>query len=250
MIKRLLGASIVSVCLFVFSGAVFADMGGYGYNYSSYQFQMQKAPPKNDSLEFARDGKSYYAYAGYVFSYHFNDKFITFDDALTEFTIALDGKKALPDQFHGIEVGMGKQLSKHFDLRASYIQQFIEKRNGTISQEGVNVASLSKVSMKGMSVNLLYFFNTIARFQFGAEIGASIMHVSDIVETSGFTYNLPDNNTTEVDPNLGLELVVHFTPSIALRLNEKYIWHSGSEVSSGELNTLVGLSYALFTSNN
>lgn len=210
--------------------------------------------PQHD--EYARTGHDYYIYGGYVFSYHFNDKTtITSSENLTtgDF-LTISPKTALPDTFHAIEIGFGKQWGQHLDFQIAYLQQFEKTKTATgslSSLPGSPVPTSAQISSKGIGINFVFLINPNDPFQVGASFGAHVEHYTQTVTATNTasnitaTYILPDDNTTEIDPTAGLQLIYSFTPEFAIRLHGTYIWHTQSKISSGEINAFVGFSYIL-----
>lgn len=231
----------------------FAD-SSYFYDSSQYPeetaeqiMQQKEQEAAQEKARFARTGNDYYVYAGYLYSYHFNDKntlLILGSDLFTQANIS--PKDNLPNTFNSVEVGFGKQWSKHLDFQIAYVQQFNKSKNSQIAVVASPlVPGTATIRKKGLSFDFLYIFNPDDRFQVGAELGVEVMHISDTIVANSITYQLPDDNTTEIDPTSGLELVFEMTPSLALRVNGQYAWHTQSKVSSGEVNAFVGLSYII-----
>lgn len=241
----------------------------YFYDSSQYTEISQAEIAKQEKeaeLRFARTGHDYYVYGGYLYSYHFNDKNAVTSSETTvgnfgiTATVTLSPQAALSDTFNGLEIGFGKQWSRHLDFQIAYIQEFEKIKHGTgtviAGSSAASSLTTAKISMKGIGINFLYLLNPDDRFQVGAKLGLRIEHYNETVIATTTpitppnipptnTYELPGHNTAEIDPAGGLEFVYSITPELAVRLNGVYVWHTQSKISSGEVNAFVGLSYIL-----
>lgn len=246
MLRKLTQYAVLSLTLLISAGNTFADQQGYYYD--SENFHLLTAKPQDDLYDFSRSGKAYYVYAGYVYSYHFNDKnTIGASGPLPIFEAAVKPSSDLPDQFHSVEVGVGKEWGKYLDIQIAYMQQFENQKTSTVSifPGSTGVSSVGKKSAKGLMINFLGIFNPEDQFQVGGEIGISVMSISDYILAGGITYRLPDDDTVEIDPTFGMEFIMQLTHGLAMRLRGQYIWHTDSKISSGEINALAGFSYTL-----
>ncbi len=277
MLCRYAKLSVLATVLLSLAGSVVAgDVPGFDYGYafqSPNKSQVRKRSVARSRLRklkftqlqieqreglayqrgensFARDGRAYYVYGGYVFSYHFNDKTAHVWDFPTIATqISVNTKTALPDMFHGYEIGIGKEWGKHLDIQIAYLQQFERTKNATItrisSNPHVSQTSVAKTEKKGFGINFLCIFNPDDQIQAGASLGIVVTHISDTLIANTLHYRLPDDNITEIDPAFGLAFVFQVTPKVAFRVNGQYVWHTVNKVSSGEVNSLFGLSYTI-----
>jgi len=235
------------MCLLLSVGSAYADDDAYNFDDNSFQLANQQYwQQRKVDYGFQRDGKSFYVYGGAVLSYHFNDKTITQYETTGSQQATISAKHTLPDMFNGFAFGFGKEWGLHLDVQLAYVQQLEKTRSGsitTIAPSGTLLGVGTK-SMKGMTLDFLYIFNPTGQVQAGASLGAMLLAVKDTFKTdNALVYNLPDDNTTEVDPLAGLSFIFQITPKIALRCDSQYVWHTQNQVASGQVNVIVGMSY-------
>jgi len=240
---------VVLTSVLLSSTSIFAGTMDFDYGTNAYHLHanVDKAIVFDDGQHYyARDGRSFFLYSGYVY----NINFLTtttrdgFNPVATPSQITYSGKSILPDSFNSIEVGFGRQWGKHVDVRFAYIQQFEETKNGTVTPfGGVATAAKGTVSMKGVYLGMDFIFNPNDQFQMGTILGATIADRDIEIIYNNSTFQVED--TTEINPTAGVELLCYLTKSFALRFSGQYTLSAYTKVSSGEMNIFGGLSYNL-----
>lgn len=213
-----------------------------GYNYDSQEFRIEPSTKAAHDAEdgYSRTGKETYVYGAYLFTNRFLDnksQTLTGPSGATE---TYNVRGVTPKTFHGIDIGIGKAVDRHVDLQFAYVQQFIKKATGTIN----SMASENTIAMQGLDFNVLYLFNPDDEIQVGAKIGVRVADFHEKVTLNGANY-YPVEDTTEINPKFGMDLIWQFTNSFALRLGAAYTISAYRVIYDGDIGGFMGLSYTL-----
>lgn len=213
-----------------------AFAGGYDYPKEDLSgYNLQPNFKVSDESDWTRSGNAVYFFGGYVYANRFlknTTKTFTSGSA----TITYKPKSVYPKTFSGVEFGFGKEFSQHIDLQMAYLQYLKEtKTTGS-------TAITSK--MNAVMGDVGYVFNPDDEFQVMLKAGAVVGQFYTTSLDAGTTY-FPLNDTTKIDPNVGLDFLFQFTKSIGFRVSAMYIADVQSVNSSGEANILAGLNYTL-----
>jgi hypothetical protein len=226
-----------SILLVLSPALVFA--GGYNYQKEDLSgYSLQPDTGSRGDNESVRTGHSIYLFGGYVFA----DRFLS-SDAKTIYdasgsTLTYIPSKAVPNTFNGLQVGIGKQVSTHFDLQASYIQDFEAKKSSVY--QGLNY--LFKVKSNGLLGDFEYIFNPYSDFQAGLQVGAMITEITNTISVDNSPYYTV-SDTTKIDPAGGLELLYQFSQDFGVRMSGLYIAETQGTNSHGQIDAIVSLSY-------
>ena len=222
----------------------FAFAGGYDYSKEDLSgYNLQPNFKVSDESDYSRDGHAVYFFGGYVRTYRFlkNENKII-HDPIKDASYSYTPKNFLPSSFNGLEVGVGKEVTRNINFEAAYMQQFEAKKSGTTG--GNNTAFSTAVKMNGVLGDVGYVFNPDDMFQVMAKLGVMLAQFTTsatIAGSSSFTFN----DSTKVDPALGMEFLFQFSKNFGLRMDGMYVADSQSTNTNGEVNALVGLNYTL-----
>lgn len=232
-----------SALVFMSACTMCAFAGGYDYtkeDLSGYNLQ-PNFKVNNESKSVGRDGHSVYFFGGYVYADRFLDSGTkTIYDPILNTAYSYTPKNFLPNTFNGLEIGMGKELTRYINVEMAYIQQFVANKSGRVS----NTPYTTSVKMNGFLADAGFVFNPDDAFQVMAKVGAQLSQFTNsatINNSASFTFN----NTTKVEPALGMEFLWQFNHSLGLRIDMMYVADTQSTNSSGEANALLGLNYTL-----
>lgn len=216
-----------------------------GYDYQKEDlsgYDLQPNLEVNDQAEYMRNGHDLYLFGGYVYTRPLlSDSVRTIaDPSSSGDTISYKPSKIVPDSFNGLDIGLGKEVSRHFDLQASYLQYFESKKTSVLDGSNLHY----KIKTNAVMGDLAYVINPSSRFQVLCQMGAMLKQTSSMVSGDGSSYYTVSNNTN-VDPMLGMEFLMQFTKSIGLRMGVSYVLQMQDDNSHGNLNGLLALNYVV-----
>ena len=237
-----------SVVILLSACTPFALAAGYDYtkeDLSGYNLQptFEVTSKQTESTDFSRNGKAVYFFGGYVYTERFlkntsKDIYNPIDNT----TYSYSPKSLFSSSFSGLNIGVGKEVSRYIDFEASYIQQFEQSKSGTTISPAASTSTT--VKMNGMLGDMGIVFNPDDRFQVIGKLGvllAQFTTTASIANSASFTFS--DN--TKVDPAAGLEFLMQFNRHIGMRLDTLYVADTQSSNSNGEIDAILGLNYIL-----
>lgn len=227
---------LISTC------TIYAFAGGYDYTKEDLSgYNLQPNFRVNNESDYSRDGTAVYFFGGYVYTARFlKSSTQTIFDPINEVSYPYTPKAIFPNTFHGLEIGMGKELTRYINVEMAYLQQFVQKKSGTVFGNSFSTS----VKMNGFLADAGFVFNPDDMFQFIAKLGVQLSQFTNSTSINGassFTFS----NSTKVDPALGLELLCQFNKNVGLRIDAMYVADMQSSNSSGEANIMAGLNYTL-----
>lgn len=237
---------LISFCAMVtvFSPAVFAD---YYFDSSNYPVEpnMKITAENSPEVQYAHTKNRFYFYAGYVYTYRFlngvTQSVVSIQPSPVTATYPVN-KNNTPSSFHGMTVGIGKALSDHVDVQVAYLQDFKEKKQFTAADSGgIGSSGRNEISMKGFLADVLYIFNPHSRMRVGIKGGVTVADFDEKIVTPTASWR-PLDNTTEVNPNMGLDLVLQMAKHVALRVDGLYTFSAYRNFYDGDIAVMAGLS--------
>lgn len=216
-----------------------AIAGGYDYEKEDLSgYSLQPDLKVSDAGDYSRNGHSVYIFGGYAFSHRFLSDSHKTIYTLTGASTHYIPSKALPAGLHGLQIGFGKELSRRFDLQASYIQFFSKKKTSHFN----NASYIFQVKSNGILGDVAYVFNPYGQFQMLFQVGAMVLQTTNSISVNSTTY-VTATDSTKIDPAGGLEFLVQFTNHIGMRASGLYIADTQSTNSHGEMIGVVSLNY-------
>ena len=237
--RRLIRYSAIAV-LSLCSGFAFAD----GYDYTKEDLSGYSLQPNLNSGEqsdYARNGHAVYFYGGYLYTYRFLNSSNQTLIGPGGVTINYTPKNLYPSSFPaGFEFGVGKEWNKYIDLQLAYLQELQQTKSGSVG--GYAFSTQTEVNNLLAAVNVV--INPDDMFQASVKVGAMASQFQNKVSIQGSSY-YSLNNSTKIDPAIGMDFLAQFTKHVGLRFGTLYIADIGSSNSSGEINAFLGLNYVL-----
>lgn len=196
---------------------------------------------------FARTGHDVYAFGGYLFSHslYSNDTVVGTGGT----GVPYRAQDVAPNNFSGLEIGLGKELSRHMALQVAYFHGFKKGRSSTVA----GTPGTNHLSFMGMAVDGVYTFNPDCRFQVAGKLGVSVLDVHS--ETTGYgtggtAANPAVADVTHVVPTVGLQGEYRITGRYSVLAAAKYAFQSYQARTvqpspEGNFSFLVGMSYYL-----
>lgn len=226
-----------AVLLLVSATAVFA--GGYDYSKEDLSgYNLQPNFKVDDESDYSRNGRDLYLFGGGLFTYRFlsdDSQTVTSPSGSRSYV----PKNVMPDDFYGIELGFGKELSRHFDAQVAYLQNFSKTKDSRVSGN-----TSMTVKMNGIAADVGYVFNPDSQFQVMAKFGTLLSDFHQSITIDNVSY-YPTLDSTKIDPLLGLDFITQFTQRVALRIGVTYAFSTYREASNGQADAFAGLSYIL-----
>lgn len=230
-----------STIVLLLACSIYAFASGFDYTkedlsgYNQPNFRVQNEFPDS------RDGDSVYFFGGYVYT----DRFLatgnkTMVDSINGFRFPYTPKTIFPAAFHGLEIGIGKELTRYINIEIAYNQQFVEKKSGSVN----GVPFSTSVKMNGLLTDIGFVFNPDDAFQLMAKLGIQLSQFTNSLSFATFPADT-FNDSTKLDPAIGLELLWQFNPAVGLRIDTMYVAETQGANSSGEANIMAGLNYTL-----
>lgn len=236
-----------SAILLTLSSAALAEAGygcpaGMGCNNADKNgsFELQSNQVVQDPDGYQRTGHEMYFYTGYEYDYAFltNSNQTVTNGNLP--SISYNASTSNPNSFNGFEIGIGKALSMHTDLQLAYLQFFTSSNASTINGQSSTVYQ----KIQGLKGDVAIIINPQDAFQVGVSLGARLYQYYQ-TSTIGGTNYYPQNDSTVVNPDAGLQLAYHFTNNFSALVNTDYTFNPNSQISDGDLTVLVGMGYTL-----
>ena len=232
-----------SVLVFLSTCSIYAFAGGFDYtkeDLSGYNSQ-PNFKVNGGSSGVSRDGNAVYFFGGYVYTNRFLDSGTkTIFDPINNITYPYTPKTLFPNVYNGLEIGIGKELTRYINVEMAYNQQFVAKKTGTAFGNSYSTS----VKMNGVLLDAGFVFNPDDPFQVMGKLGVQLSQFNNSVSinnSSSFTFS----DSTKIDPALGLEFLYQFNRNVGLRLDTMYVANTQSSNSSGEANIMLGLNYTL-----
>lgn len=239
MRKIILSGSILALSL----SSTLALAGGYNYEKEDMSgYNLQPSLKMSDDSDYSRTGHELYFFGGYVYTHRFlSDNAKTIHNATGALTTYVPST-AVPNTFNGLQIGFGKAVSTHFDIQASYIQNFESDKSS--SKSGTNI--IFKVKANSLLGDVAYIFNPYDQFQVSLQVGAMLMQTTNTIDVNGVQYYTANPSTsTKIDPTLGLAFLMQFTRNMGMRMGLLYAAETQSTNSHGQADALVSLSYTV-----
>lgn len=227
-----------SIALLTVSGTI-ALAGGYDYpkeDLSGYELQPQLSV--SDESDFSRSGHAVYAFGGYVYTHRFlsgQQNYLFGPPNPLSYTPSA----IFPPDFNGVEIGVGKEWSRHVDFQLAYIQYFRERKYRTI--DGVSFYVSQK--MNGLLGDVAYIFNPDDQFQISAKAGAMLSEFHTNATANGSLY-VPRDDSTKVDPAAGLEFLFQFNRNVGMRVSAMYVAETQTSLTHGQIDLMAGFSFS------
>jgi hypothetical protein len=235
--KIILSGSIVLLSL----SSTLALAGGYNYEKEDMSgYNLQPSLKVSEESEYNRTGHELYFFGGYVYTHRFlsdNAKTIHNLNGTLGSYIPSD---AVPANFNGLQIGMGKALSTHFDFQASYIQDFEADKT---SNNGGN-SYLYKVKANSLLGDVAYIFNPYDQFQVLLQVGAMLTQITNTISVNSAPYYTV-SDSTKIDPAAGLEFLMKFTQNLGVRMGALYVAETQGTNSHGQLDGILSLNYTV-----
>ncbi|HLB57037.1 MAG TPA: outer membrane beta-barrel protein [Coxiellaceae bacterium] len=220
--------------------------GGFDYNkedtsgYSDYSVQPNFQV--NDGTNYTRNGHAVYFFGGYVYTYRLlNSTTSSIYNPITNVTYSFDPNSLFSNSASNIEVGAGREMSKYINFEAAYIQQFTANKNGDIG----GIATTTSVKMSGLLLDMGIAFNPDDQFQVLGKLGAQLSQFTTsatVANSAAFTFN----DSTKLDPAVGLEFLMQCSQNFAFRIDTMYVADAQSnQYSDGQIDTLAGINVSL-----
>lgn len=237
MRKIILSGSIVLLSL----SSTHALAGGYDYEKEDMSgYNLQPSLKVSDESDYSRSGHELYFFGGYAYTHRFlRDEAKTINN-LTGGTTTYVPSKAVPSSFNGLQLGVGKALSTHFDLQVSYTQDFEAEKSS--SNGGTNF--LYKVKANNLLGDVAYIFNPYDQFQVLLQVGAMLTQATNTISVNNAPYYTV-SDSTKIDPTLGLEFLMQFTKNMGMRMSTLYVAETQGTNSNGQLAAIASLSYTV-----
>lgn len=228
--------------IFIFATMTYAVAGSFDYTKEDMSgYSLQPHFVVNDSSSVSRDGHAVYFFGGYMYTERFlHSSTQTVYNPLNDTTYAYTPKSVFPSSYSGLELGIGKQLTRFINVEMAYNQQFVAKKTGTV----FGVPFSTSVKMNGVLADVGFVFDPDSVFQVMAKLGVQLSQFNDSASFS----NQPSftlNDSTKVDPAAGVEFLFQFNRHFGLRVDTMYVAETQSSNSNGEANILAGLNYTL-----
>lgn len=229
--------------LFSASVSVFAD----GYDYAKEDLAgyvpddgvISNGPQHSDEMNYARNGRSVYFFGGYVYAHQFwkssSQTLVTGGGSLT-----YNPNNIFPNGFNAFQLGIGKELTRYLDMQFAYLQYLQSSKSSTI--QGFNAST--EVKSSGVLGALNIVFNPDSAFQVSAKLGAVVQENDDTVSVAGSSYYTL-NNSTRVQPAIGMDFLWNFVPSFGMRFGLLYIADVEGNYSNGNALGMVSLNYTM-----
>lgn len=229
-----------SVLLLALSSTL-ALAGGYDYEKEDLSgYSLQPDLQVHDEGDYSRDGHAVYLFGGYAFSQRFLSDSHKTIYTLTGASTHYIPSKAVPEGLHGLQVGVGKELSRRVDFQASYIQFFSDEKTSSFNGSTYRY----KVKSNGVLGDIAYIFNPYDQFQILFQAGAMLLQTTNSISVGGVSY-FTNNDSTKIDPAAGLEFLIQFTKHLGVRTSMLYVMESQSTNSHGEIMGLAALNYVV-----
>lgn len=196
-----------------------------------------KSTDHND--DYQRTGREFYVYGGYRYTHTFLTNTQQTASNSTS-SVGYIPNSALPDNFNGLEIGIGKAMGYFVDLQLAYLQQLTSSTNSTIN----NSASTIYTKMQGVKGDAVFIINPDDPFQVDVALGATVANYDQSI-TVGTAAFYPSYNTTQINPNAGLEFVYNITNHFAVRADTDYTFSLNNRASDGDFGAMIGMSYTL-----
>lgn len=229
-----------SATIFFSVCTTFAVAGGYDYAKEDLNgYTLQPNLKVSDESDFTRDGNAFYFFGGYLYT----DRLLKSSQlsiSNSQSTQTYAPKSVLPSTFNGLQIGAGKEWSRHVDFQLSYFQHFIAKKSSTFN----GLPFSTSVKFNGILADVGYIFNPDDQFQVMAKVGAVVGEFYNTFVVSGASYFITDDET-KIDPAAGVEFLFQFTKHVGFRVSTMYIANTQTSLSNGEINALAALSYTL-----
>lgn len=161
----------------------------------------------------AKTGNGVYAFGGYYLSHSFYR-----DDTLTSGGVNYKAANVAPHNLSGVEVGLGKELTRHVALEIAYLHAFAKSRSNTVSGTPGRV----KLSGMGVAFDGLYTFNPDSCFQVSAKLGVSVVDSHSEVTGYGLAATAV-TDVTHVNPLIGMKFEYRFNEKYSMYANVKYV---------------------------
>lgn len=216
------------------------------YNYTKEDLSGYNLQPKlelsGDSIssgDFSRNGHSVYFYFGYVYTYLF------LSNSVQTLTSPTASASYVPDTvlasgYSGLEGGFGKEWGRYIDFQAFYLQTFSENKSSTYN--GNSYYSSAKFADVIGDIGVVV--NPDDRFQVEPKIGVALSEFSNSYTINNQAYSQP-NDSTKINPAIGLDLLYQFTQHVGIRASTLYIADVQNKNSSGAMQVFIGLNYAV-----
>lgn len=229
-----------SALLLTFSSTL-ALAGGYNYEKEDLSgYSLQPDSYVSDEGDYSRDGHAIYVFGGYALSHRFLSDSHKTIYTLTGASTHYIPSKAVPDALHGLQIGVGKELSRSFDFQASYIQFFSKEKTSHFN--GSDYRFL--VKSNGILGDVAYVFNPYDQFQILFQVGAMLLQTTNSISV-GTTSYFTNSDSTKIDPAGGLEFLFQFTKHLGVRTSMLYVAETQGTNSHGEVDGLMSLNYVV-----
>lgn len=239
MRKIILSGSIVLLSL----SSTLALAGGYNYEKEDMSgYNLQPSLKVSDESDYSRTGHELYFFGGYAYAHRFlSDKAKTIHNATGTLNTYIPSD-AVPNSFNGLQIGFGKAVSTHFDVQASYIQDFEADKSSSKGSSNL----LIKVKANSLLGDVAYIFNPQDQFQVSLQVGAMLTQTTNTIDVNGVQYyNASPSMSTKIDPAMGLECLMKFTQNIGMRMSALYTAETQGTNSHGQLDAIASLSYTV-----
>ncbi|OGT43380.1 MAG: hypothetical protein A3F13_04240 [Gammaproteobacteria bacterium RIFCSPHIGHO2_12_FULL_40_19] len=229
-----------SAAIFFSACATFAIAGGYDYAKEDLNgYTLQPNLKVSDESDYTRSGHEFYLFGGYLYT----DRFLSnsrLTATIPSSSVTYVPNNVFPSTFNGLQFGAGKAWGRHIDFQMSYFQHFASKKTSTLDGNSFTTS----VKMNGILTDVGYVFNPDDQFQIMADIGAAVAEFYNTITVGGSPYTTNDDETT-VNPAVGMQFLMQFTPHAGFRLSTTYIANTQTSLSSGEVSILAGFNYTL-----
>ncbi|MDP1574275.1 MAG: hypothetical protein Q8L78_05010 [Coxiellaceae bacterium] len=195
--------------------------------------------PADSDNPFARNGKAVYFFTGYMFAHAFwsgDTRTLTTGGG----SVTYKPNQLFADNYNAFEVGVGKEVSRYIDFQFAYLQYLEKTTSTTIAGNHFS----TQVKMNGGLGDIAFIFNPDSQFQVSAKIGVVIAQYAISAAVNGSSY-YPADDSTKIEPALGMDFLYNIIPSTGIRTGILYIADVQNSASYGTLLGTIGVNYTL-----
>lgn len=208
------------------------------YSGSQQNFEVESHPGD----QYVRNGRAVYFFGGYLYTYRmYNNSTKTLLDPINDVTYSYQPKNVFPRSYNGVELGIGKELNQYIDVQAAYIQQFQETMSGSLTG---GQSYSSSVRMSALLGDVGFVLNPDDEFQVMLKLGALASQTTYYVNVSN-TSAYVNNDSTQINPAAGVDLIWQFDQNAAFRLSTLYVAETQSSYTDGDIQAFAGFSYSI-----